>query len=75
LGHEVSAVTVASRYRGLLSGMVIDEADAGLAVQIEALGLAVRVLPTLMRSAADRRALAQACLDFAGSLASAPRAR
>jgi LPPG:FO 2-phospho-L-lactate transferase len=75
LGHEVSAVTVASRYRGLLSGMVIDEADAGLAAEIDALGMAVRVLPTLMRSAADRRALAQACLDFAGSLAPAPRAR
>ena len=70
LGSVVSATTVATHYRDLADGVVIDEADAGLAVQIEAIGLAVRAVPTLMRSSADRRELALACLDFARELAS-----
>jgi LPPG:FO 2-phospho-L-lactate transferase len=75
LGQEVSATTVAAHYRGMLSGMVIDEADAGLAAEIETMGIAVRVLPTLMRSAADRQTLAQSCLDFAAAITSAGSTR
>jgi LPPG:FO 2-phospho-L-lactate transferase len=69
LGLEVSATSVAAHYRGLVDGLVIDEADAGLAAGIEAMGFAVKVVPTLMRSAEDRRQLASTCLDFAGAIA------
>ncbi len=60
LGHEVTAVGVARLYSGLLDRFVVDEADAGLRPEIEMLGLAVDVLPTVMRSDADRAALAEA---------------
>lgn len=63
LGHEVNALGVARLYAGLADRFVIDEADAPLAPQIEAeTGLAVGVLPTVMRSNADRRRLAEALL-------------
>ncbi len=62
LGHESSAVGVARLYAGLLDTFVIDEADAALAPVIEALGMAVRVLPTIMGSNDDRAELARAIL-------------
>ena len=64
LGHESSALGVARLYAGLVDCFVIDEADAALAPAIEALGMSVRVLPTVMRSDADRAALAQAILGL-----------
>jgi len=68
LGLPSSAVAVAEHYRGLIDGFVLDEADAPLAGAIEALGMAVRVAPTLMRSLDDRTGLARAVLDFAATL-------
>jgi LPPG:FO 2-phospho-L-lactate transferase len=62
LGHESSALGVARLYRGLLHRFVVDQADAALAPQIEALGMSVSVLPTVMRSDADRADLARAIL-------------
>jgi LPPG:FO 2-phospho-L-lactate transferase len=64
LGHEVSAVGVATLYRGLVDRFVIDEADAALAPRIESLGMAVSVLPTIMRDDDDRAALAAALLEL-----------
>lgn len=62
LGAEVSPQGIAAHFAGLVSGMVIDHADAALAPR---LGLPVRVTQTLMRSDADRKALACACLRLA----------
>ena len=62
LGHDASALGVARLYGDLVDRFVIDEADARLAPAIEALGMSVRVLPTVMRSDADRAALATALL-------------
>ena len=42
LGHDVSALGVARFYQGLIDGFVLDAQDAGLAPQIEALGMRVR---------------------------------
>ncbi|HVX29083.1 MAG TPA: 2-phospho-L-lactate transferase [Nitrolancea sp.] len=65
LGHQATALGVATIYREFLSGMVIDEADAHLAERIEELGMAVLVTDTIMRDTADRRRLAGEVLDFA----------
>jgi len=70
LGHESSALGVARLYAGLVERFVVDTADAELAPAIEALGMAVSVLPTVMRSDDDRAALARAILDVAGSMLS-----
>jgi LPPG:FO 2-phospho-L-lactate transferase len=65
---QPSPATVATHYRGIVTGFVIDRADSGVKATVEALGMAVRVTDTLMRDAADRRRLAGQCLEFAGSL-------
>jgi LPPG:FO 2-phospho-L-lactate transferase len=64
LGHESSALGVARLYEGLVQRFVIDEADRELAPAIEALGMAVSVLPTVMRSDEDRAGLARALLTL-----------
>ena len=69
LGHEVSAVGVASMYRGLIDGIVIDEVDAALASRIEELGIRVLVAPTLMTDVGVRETLARQVLAFCVELA------
>ena len=69
LGIEVSATAVAEHYRGLIDGIVLDHTDAALRGEIEALGMAVLVTQTVMKSGADRAALARDCLAFADVLA------
>lgn len=59
LGHESTAFGVARWYDGLIDQFVLDEADAALAPRIEAeVGIRATALPTVMRSEADRAALA-----------------
>ena len=65
LALEVSPVTVARHYAGLIDGFVLDHADAALAREID---IPVRLAPTLMRSIEDKRRLAQDALDFADFL-------
>jgi len=66
-GAEVSAAGVARLYRGFCRGMVIDRRDAGLAREIESLGLHVRVEETLMRTPEIAAALAKSVLELAGA--------
>ncbi len=68
LGREATARGVAGEYLRLVDGFVIDRVDADLAPSIASLGMRVRAAPSLMRSAQDRTALAQAVLDFAAEI-------
>lgn len=65
LGHESSALGVARLYAGVVDAFVIDEADALLAPSIEALGMTVHVLTTIMAGDAGKSALAGALLELA----------
>jgi LPPG:FO 2-phospho-L-lactate transferase len=65
LGFEVSAYGVAQYYHGLLHGIVIDALDATLQPRLEHLGLHVEVTNTIMRTLADKQALAQTMLTLA----------
>jgi hypothetical protein len=48
---------------------VLDAQDAGLAREIEALGMKVRVADTMMRNDDDKRRVARDVLDFVDELA------
>jgi LPPG:FO 2-phospho-L-lactate transferase len=72
-GATASAAGIARHYRGLVEGLVIDEADADLAEEIAAEGMAVRVAPTIMSGTEGRVALARICLAFAAEIAKMPR--
>jgi LPPG:FO 2-phospho-L-lactate transferase len=68
LGLEPSAATVAAHYRGLVTGFVMDIADAAIAPTVESQGMTVKLTEILMRSGEDRRRLAEECIAFALSL-------
>ena len=70
LGVEVSAAAVAARYRDLLDGFVLDEADRALAAAIESAerGVRVQVEQTVMRTDDDRTRLAARVVGFARRL-------
>ena len=66
LGHEVSALGVARLYRPFIDVFVLDEADAALAPQVEALGLRAVVTQTLMSTPERKLALAHAVVAAGG---------
>jgi LPPG:FO 2-phospho-L-lactate transferase len=70
LGREPSPRAVATEYLRLIDGFVLDSEDATLAESVRSLGMDVVALPTIMRSADDRVALAHEVLDFAAHIRS-----
>ncbi len=64
LGVETSAGAVAGLYAGMLDGWLVDDVDAGTAVD----GVQVRALPLLMADEAATRAIAAAVLDLGAEL-------
>ncbi len=65
LGIQPSAAAVARHYEGLLSGFVMDTADADLRPQVQ---MPTLVTDTLMKSPADRRRLAAEVLAWSAAL-------
>jgi LPPG:FO 2-phospho-L-lactate transferase len=66
LGLGVDVLAVATHYRGLIDGFVIDIADSPMATRLD---LPVDVRPILMLSLEDRESLARAVLAFADRIA------
>jgi len=66
LGHEASAAGVARLYADFLDVLMLDREDAGLAAQVESLGVRPVVADTIMRDEGARRALAEATLKAVG---------
>lgn len=69
IGVEVSALGVARLYREWVCGFVLDERDAGLAPDVEALGLRARSVDTIMRDPTAAARLAADALALARELA------
>lgn len=65
LGLDVSNRTIERHYEDIVGAWVIDSADAGDATGFER---PVRTVPTLMRTDADKAALARHVLEFAAEL-------
>jgi LPPG:FO 2-phospho-L-lactate transferase len=63
LGHEPSVVGVARLYAELASVLIVDEADAELADEVEAVGMKCVVVPTVMSSPAVAASLARSTLE------------
>lgn len=71
LGYEVSASGVASMYKGLLDGMVIDRDDEPERTAVEDLDMRTLVTDAVMRDEGDRERLAREVLEFAGGMRNA----
>ena len=65
LGHDVSAVAVASVLAPLATGFVLDEADREREPDVRALGMRVACVETLMHDADSSAAVARAALSLA----------
>jgi LPPG:FO 2-phospho-L-lactate transferase len=65
LGLDVSPVTIARHYHGLIDGFILDAKDKAFATEIEMPALAVN---TLMSKQTEKKALAETVLSFARSL-------
>lgn len=66
-GHEVSAVGVATLYRGLVDVFVLDRRDAKQAPRIAALGMQPLIADTIMTTQAKSTQLAKLVLDHVQS--------
>ena len=64
LGVPATTLQVAKHYAGLATHFVLDAVDARAASAVAALGLETKVAQTVMRSLADRTALARTVLEF-----------
>jgi LPPG:FO 2-phospho-L-lactate transferase len=64
LGHDPSALGVARLYADFTGTFVIDPADESQSAAISALGMKVAVLPTVMKTRAQKRKLARALLSL-----------
>ncbi|HEY2819525.1 MAG TPA: 2-phospho-L-lactate transferase [Candidatus Acidoferrum sp.] len=64
LGHEASAKGVAKLYADFTGTFVIDPLDESQRAAIESFGMKVAVVPTVMKSRADKRELARALLSL-----------
>jgi LPPG:FO 2-phospho-L-lactate transferase len=62
LGHEPSVVGVAELWASLAGALVVDEADADLAPEVEARGMRCVVAPTVMSGPVEAANLARAVL-------------
>jgi LPPG:FO 2-phospho-L-lactate transferase len=63
LGHEPTALGVAKLYADFTGTFIIDPADKSQSAAISALGMKVVVLPTVMKSRAQKRKLARTLLS------------
>jgi LPPG:FO 2-phospho-L-lactate transferase len=66
-GMEANAVSIARIYQEFLDALVIDNVDADLKPQIEALGVEVVVTDTIMASMERKAALARTVIGAATS--------
>jgi LPPG:FO 2-phospho-L-lactate transferase len=64
LSHNPNALGVAKLYADFTATFVIDPADKSQSAAISALGMKVAVLPTVMKTLAQKRKLARALLSF-----------
>jgi LPPG:FO 2-phospho-L-lactate transferase len=64
LGHDPTALGVAKLYADFTGRFVIDPADKSQSAAISALGMHVAVLPTVMKTRAQKRKLAHALLSL-----------
>lgn len=65
LGVTNDVVAIAEHYAGLISGIVLDDADAGHLPALQAMGIDTAVTQTLMTTVADRERVATVALQLA----------
>lgn len=68
MGIQPSALAVLHHYRDLISGFILDQADASLQDDVEALDVRALITNTLMNTHAEKIILARQVLEFGSGL-------
>lgn len=68
LNFEPTNMQIGRHYKNLLTGLMVDTADANTANSVRDLGIAVKVDQTVMNSLTDKTRLARSTVDFASTL-------
>jgi hypothetical protein len=69
LGYEVTPAVIGGMYRDISATLVLDASDDGECAAAEAAGMKPVLLPTVMRTLADKQRLAQAIIARCGASA------
>ena len=69
LGMPVSVAALARHYRGLIDGLIVDEADRAESAEIDRMGQSALATDIVMNTDADKARVASQTLDFASGLA------
>ena len=70
MGIEVSSVSIAKHYRGLIDGIIIDESDKEQEDKIKQLGIEVKLSKIIVESKEEKIRLAKESIEFIEEIAS-----
>ena len=64
MGIEVSSVSIAKHYQGLIDGMIIDRSDEKEAEKITKLGIEVKLSKIIVNTKEEKMRLAEESVNF-----------
>jgi len=70
IGIEVSSVSVAEHYKGLIDGIIIDESDKEQADKIKEMGIEVKLSKIIVKTKEEKNRLARESIEFIQEIAS-----
>tara|TARA_Y100000748_G_scaffold284896_1_gene267020 strand:+ start:153 stop:1109 length:957 start_codon:yes stop_codon:yes gene_type:complete len=70
MGIEVSSVSIAEHYQGLIDGIIIDETDEEQAGKIEEIGIKVKLSKIIVETKEEKIRLAEESIEFIQEIAS-----
>ena len=70
MGIEVSSVSIAEHYKGLIDGIIIDESDGEQADKIKEMGIEVKLSKIIVKTKQEKKRLAKESIAFIQEIAS-----
>ena len=70
MGIEVSSVSIAKHYRGLIDGIIIDESDKEQEDKIKQMGIKVKLSKIIVENKEEKIRLAKESIEFIQEIAS-----
>ena len=70
MGIEVSSVSIAEHYQGLIDGIIIDESDKKQADKIKEMGIEVKLSKIVIKTKEEKTRLAKESIAFIQEIAS-----
>jgi LPPG:FO 2-phospho-L-lactate transferase len=69
MGIEVSSLSIAKHYRGLINGIIIDKRDEKQTEEIRKMGIEVKLTEIIVNTEEDKMRLAEESIEFIHEIA------